>query len=179
MKKKGKKQRDKHKEYSKLILSIRTAIIKHWKNKIDAKLRNIKSSRKIKIKVPDYEIFNEKSKNQKVISEFNMKMRDILYLHLKSKKKPNTNPENIKKLETMYLDTHSEALKQILDLINMTYREVVKLFFDNINSKEFRDLTRKEKNNIINKNYSDRYGDSLLEKEGFFRYFESKAKISQ
>ena len=57
-----------------------------------------------------------------------MKMRDILYLHRKSKKKPNTNPENIKKLETMYLDTHSEALKQILDLINMTYRETVELF---------------------------------------------------
>ena len=77
MKKKGKKQRDKNKEYSKLILPIRTAIIKHWKNKIKAKLRNIKLSRKIKIKGPDYEIFNEKSKCPKVISEFNMKMRDI------------------------------------------------------------------------------------------------------
>jgi len=108
-----------------------------------------------------------------------MKMRDILYLHRKSKKKPNTNPENIKKLETMYFDTHSETLKQILDLINMTYREIVELFFDNPNSKEFRDLTRKEKNNIVNKNYSDRYGDSLFEKDCFFRYFESKTKISQ
>ena len=49
----------------------------------------------------------------------------------------------------MYLDTHSEALKQILDLINMAYRETVELFFDNHNSKEFRDLTRKEKKRII------------------------------
>ena len=107
-----------------------------------------------------------------------MSMRDILNFHRESKKKPNKNQENIKKLETIYSDTHTKYNKEILDLIDLTYREVVELFFDNADSKEFRALTEKDKNKKINQNYIDRYGDSLFDKGGFFRYFERIMKCS-
>ena len=172
--KKQKKQRDKYKEYSKLILHIRAAITKYWKNLIKKKIRK---RRNINLFI-DYELFNEKSECQKVLSEFNMSMRDILNFHRESKKKPNKNQENIKKLETIYSDTHTKYIKEILDLIDLTYREVVELFFDNADSKEFRALTEKDKNKKINQNYIDRYGDSLFDKGGFFRYFERIMKCS-
>ena len=179
---KKKKKRNKDKEYSKLILRLRTAITKNWIVPVNRKIKNICKKLKIKVKTltkPDYELFNEKSKQQKVREEFNMKMKDIFNLHRKTKKKPNKNPEIIKTIETIYYETPSEDIKEIYDLIHMTYKEVVELFFDNPDSKALRKLKKKEKNIIVNQNYIEEYGDSLLEKDGFFRYFENKEKNSR
>ena len=179
---KKKKKRNKFKEYSKLILRLRTRITNNWIVPVNRKIKNICKKLKIKIKIltkPDYELFNEKSKQQKVREEFNMKMKDILNLHRKNKKKPNKNPEIIKTIETIYFETHSEDIKEIYDLIHMTYKEVVELFFDSPNSKAFRDFMDKEKNIIVNQNYFEEYGDSLLEKDGFFKYYENIEKNSR
>ena len=163
----------------------RTAVIQFYMGLINKLLKESDLPKKLKFKfnTPNYEEFTEKANIEKTSSELGKKMKDILILK-KIKRRKNTNQEqegnnskNIKELEDFYEKnkdslTPQKNLKEIIELLNNTYEEIIKKFYDSEDIEIF-----KKKDDI--KSYDEKFKNngkrkSLFEKYGLIELLKKK-----
>ena len=163
----------------------RTAVIQFYMGLINKLLKESDLPKKLKFKfnTPNYEEFTEKANIEKTSSELGKKMKDILILK-KIKRRKNTNQEqegnnskNIKELEDFYEKnkdslTPQKNLKEIIELLNNTYEEIIKKFYDSEDIEIF-----KKKDDI--KSYDEKFMNngkrkSLFEKYGLIELLKKK-----
>lgn len=152
----------------------RTAVIQFYMSQINKLIEESDLPKKFKFNTPNYENITEKASIKKTTAELKKKMKDILKLKkIKSRKNPEqeqegNNSKNIKELEAIYENNKNSSipiknLEEIIELLNNTYEEIIKKFYDSKNIEDFK------KDEDI-KFYDEQYMDNGNKKSLFEKY---------
>ena len=130
-----------------------------------------------------FENITEKASIKKTTAELKKKMKDILKLKkIKTRKNPEqeqegNNSKNIKELEAIYENNKNSTipiknLEEIIELLNNTYEEIIKKFYD---SKNIEDFKKDEDIKFYDEQYMDNGNKkSLFEKYELIKLFKEK-----
>jgi len=127
----------------------RTAVIQFYMSRINKLIEESDLPKKFKFNTPSYEKFTEKANKEKTTAELKENMKDILKKKkIKKRKNPEqehegNNSKNIKELEDIYEKNKNPSspiknLKEIIELLNNTYEEIIKKFYDSKDIEEFK-----------------------------------------
>lgn len=125
-----------------------------------------------KIHVPNNKEFIQKVNYDSLFNDSEKPMSTILCIGKEEKTGKNqmNNYENIKAIKAFYQQNHTEKVGKIIDLLDMTYKEVMEKFCE---SSRFEELKKHKKAKFFDEEFVRQKKYSLLDKNGLIWFLES------